>query len=541
MSDLSFCPNCFCSLNGSAVCPECGYIHDFSAYPFALPVSTVLGGRYIIGRVLGQGGFGITYIAKDYKTGSLVAVKEYFPESLASRTGGTAVSPFSGERKQNFDYGKTCFLEEAKTLACFNDCPGIVSVFNYFEENNTAYFTMEYLSGTSLCSYLKSKGNRIDFFETMNIVFPVMDALELVHKKGIIHRDISPDNICITSDKRVVLLDFGSARYSMGEVSKSLDVVLKHGFAPKEQYARHGRQGAFTDIYALAATIYRCITGQLPPDSIDRIDNDEIIKPSALAPIPPEAERAIMKALSVQPSARYPSVADFKADLKKSFAAKKNISKNVSKKTPESGSVLTNAKPKPVKQKPASDKTDGKNIKKPVIISAACVVLAALIAVIAGVIILNNNGSSAQPSGYEYTVVDNTITLDSYTGSDINVVVPDEIDGITVTKIGENCFAGSDIESVSIPSAVTTIGRAAFSNCSNLCEVNMADGVAVIENSAFENCVSLTNVEFPDSVRQIQNWAFEGCDSLESLKIPNEAVMDSYSTFSDNHIQIIKY
>ena len=248
----TLCYNCFKEIDGGAAeehCPYCGY--DFSAdqhkYPLALPHGTILNGRYILGRVLGQGGFGITYVAQDWKTKGLVAVKEYLPDTLATRLGATSVSPYSGQREADFLYGKECFLKEAQTLAEFIGNPNIVRIHSYFEENGTAYFVMDYVAGISFQKYIEEHGGKIPWQEAQRILVPVMTALGAVHAKGIIHRDVTPDNIIITEDGEVKLLDFGAARYSLGEQSRSLDVILKHGFAPKEQYTRRGQQGRYTD------------------------------------------------------------------------------------------------------------------------------------------------------------------------------------------------------------------------------------------------------------------------------------------------------
>ncbi len=282
-------------------------------YPLALPIGTVLSGQYIIDKVLGQGGFGITYRALDHKNNNQpIALKEYFPDSLVYRE-MTAVISYPGERRENFEYGKKSFLEEAETLARFLGNKNIVRVYSYFEENGTAYFAMEYIDGIPFDKYLRQKGGRINIDEAKAILIPVMDALGSVHAKGIIHRDVTPDNIYITKSNRVMLLDFGAARYSLGDKSKSLDVVLKHGFAPKEQYSRKGKQGPYTDIYSLGATFYFALTGRRPPDAIDRIERDTLVPPTRLGAILTRyQESAILTALAILPSDRFQSMAEFK-------------------------------------------------------------------------------------------------------------------------------------------------------------------------------------------------------------------------------------
>ncbi|MBR6328789.1 MAG: serine/threonine protein kinase [Lachnospiraceae bacterium] len=283
-------------------------------YPLALPENTVLSGQYIIQKVLGQGGFGITYKAVDRKNGNEVAIKEFFPETMASRVPGTTeISSYSGEKGEDFKYGKQCFLQEAETLARFIGNRNIVRIYSYFEEYGTAYFVMDYIRGTSLDEYVKQHGGKLGFEETADILVPVMDALGAVHEKGIVHRDVSPDNIYITDEGDVKLIDFGAARQSLGDKSQSLDVILKHGFAPKEQYTRRGKQGPYTDIYALGATFYYVLTGERPPDSIERMDDDELVPPSQKGVnLSASAESAILMALSIQPADRFQSMSAFK-------------------------------------------------------------------------------------------------------------------------------------------------------------------------------------------------------------------------------------
>lgn len=284
-------------------------------YPLALPEGTVLAGQYIIQKVLGQGGFGITYMAMDHQTNQKVAVKEFFPDALATRTQNT-VSSYPGERTDSFQYGKSCFLQEAETLAAFIGNENIVRIHSYFEENGTAYFVMDFVEGISFDEYIEQRGGKVSYEDAERVLLPIIDALALVHSKGIVHRDVTPDNIYITNDGTVKLLDFGAARYSLGDKSRSLDVVLKHGFAPKEQYTRHGRQGPFTDVYTVGASFYFAITGKRPPDSIDRLEEDDLVPPSSLGvDIPAPKEDAILKAMSVQPGERFQTMEQFKYAL----------------------------------------------------------------------------------------------------------------------------------------------------------------------------------------------------------------------------------
>ena len=310
----TLCYNCFARREDSAApCPYCGFdlAENRQKFPVALPAGTVLNDRYIVGRVLGQGGFGITYLALDTRLQAKVAVKEYMPGEMATRT-GTTVSVMMDTKADDFTYGAERFQEEARTLAKFIGHPNIAGVSSYFDENGTSYFVMDYIEGVSFKNYIANNGGKVSVDETLNVMIPVLRALTAVHAEGFIHRDVTPDNIYISKDGNVKLLDFGSARYSIGDKSKSLDVILKVGYAPKEQYIRRGRQGPYTDVYSCAACFYAALTGYLPPESLDRLEEDTLVPVSKSVPdIPAWLDRAILKGLAVQPEDRFQSAAEF--------------------------------------------------------------------------------------------------------------------------------------------------------------------------------------------------------------------------------------
>ncbi len=309
------CWHCFCEKNTYDPCPFCGYDNNSQTgrYPLALQPGSILNGCYIVGRVLGQGGFGITYIACDDRTKQRFAIKEYFPTEFAGRTiGKPFVHCLSENLREYFDYGKAQFLEEARTLASFNGSEYVVRVHCYFEENNTAYYVMDYIEGMMLNRYVTQSGGRLSEEEAKRLLLPLMGALQEIHARGLIHRDIAPDNILIAASGTAKLIDFGAARYSTGEKSKSLDVILKHGYAPYEQYMRHGRQGPWTDVYAFAATYYYAVTGSIPPEAVERREKDTLIPPSSLGvQISTPTEKALLKALSVSVNNRYQSMEQF--------------------------------------------------------------------------------------------------------------------------------------------------------------------------------------------------------------------------------------
>ncbi len=310
----NLCLGCFAESDGQTHCPYCGFSSaDGPESPHHLLPGTILEEQYILGRVLGQGGFGITYLGMDLRLNLKLAIKEYFPYGLAARIpGSSAVDLSTGEIKKQLNFGLERFMNEAKTLARFENHPNIVTVRDYFETNATAYMVMTYLAGCNLEYYLHYKEGKIPFDQALAIFIPVLDALREVHRAGFMHRDISPDNIFITDAGQVILIDFGAARQEVRGKSKSLSVILKAGYAPEEQYRSRGKQGPWTDIYAVGSTLYRSITGKTPPEAMDRLVEDDLVAPSQLGvSIDSAREEALLKALAVRAADRFQTVEEF--------------------------------------------------------------------------------------------------------------------------------------------------------------------------------------------------------------------------------------
>lgn len=333
------CLNCFnlfdivySDKEESEVCPYCGYCEGtppkelYHLYPGV----GLYNNRYVIGTCIGFGGFGITYKAWDNVLETVVAVKEYYPTGLVQRVPGKPqVIIYTGESKEEYMQGLERFLDEAKNMAKFVDNPNIVHVDAFFEENNTAYLVMEYLPGMTLKSYLKSKGGRIGCEEVIPIADAVITALKEIHAGGIIHRDISPDNIMLCNDGRIKLLDFGAARFSDADQERTRSIILKPGFAPPEQYQAKSKQGPWTDIYALCATVYRAITGVLPDESVNRVIEDTVQSPIQIySDIPERISNTVMKGMSIYPEIRFSNVDELKKALdgeKKVMEPKKEL------------------------------------------------------------------------------------------------------------------------------------------------------------------------------------------------------------------------
>ena len=312
-TNKNICLYCFGDLDSERVCTSCHRkADDTPAPPHHLPQRSVIGAqnKYLVGKALGEGGFGITYLAWDLQQGIKVALKEYFPSGYVSRApGNNQVIINSKQNQAASNRGLKRFVEEARALAKIKNLSGVVNVRDFFSANGTAYIVMEFLDGVSLKKYLQRRGGKIAVDEILTIMRPVMDSLTQVHKIGLIHRDISPDNILITKYNEVKLIDFGAAKYSNPD-GRSLSIVLKQGFAPPEQYDTHGEQGPWTDVYALGVTIYYAITGTLPPESIRVMMGKEAIKrPSELGiDIDLGVENALMKSLAVDRKKRFQDV-----------------------------------------------------------------------------------------------------------------------------------------------------------------------------------------------------------------------------------------
>ena len=275
-----------------------------------LKPGVILKERYKIEEVIGAGGFGITYRAWDPLLQSYVAIKEYYPSGIATRSADSSkVCVPVGQEQREYHRGRIRFLKEAQDVARFQSEPNIVSIYDYLEENDTAYMVMEYLHGCTLKQYIREHGGWLDTDHILHICLSVLDALAVVHKAGMIHRDISPENIFICEDLTVKLIDFGAAKQVYLDGEQTMSVVLKPGYAPPEQYAKKDKQGPWTDIYALGATLYFAATGEKPEESFGRVLEDTIKPVCEVNPeIPRAMSQVIMRAMSVKIEDRYQTV-----------------------------------------------------------------------------------------------------------------------------------------------------------------------------------------------------------------------------------------
>lgn len=296
------CGNCFATMKGS-VCHNCGY-HESPSKPDydALSIGTELQGRYIVGRLLGKGGFGMIYLAYDRTNERSVAIKEYYPDGTAIRSGDNlTVEPLTTQQQESYNDGKKRFEHEAQLIARFRECSEMIGIYDVFEENGSAYYAMDFVHGACLKDVIKS--GKATPGQAVYIAQKLLPALDIMHREKILHRDVSPDNIMLCPDGSVKLIDFGAAR-QLSDSTQSMSVILKQGFAPLEQYQRRGNQGGWTDIYSLGASLFFAMTGITPDDPLTRLEDDTLFQ-KELSDIPKSLAEILKKACALRPEERY--------------------------------------------------------------------------------------------------------------------------------------------------------------------------------------------------------------------------------------------
>jgi len=392
----NLCMGCMTNnLDPGGKCRNCG-VDEKSLWtaPHHLKPRSVLNNTYIVGKVLGEGGFGITYVGWDIKLSMKVAIKEYYPNGFVTRDtahDGTVHSYGGGEKQEFYEQGRERFIDEARRLAKFFGLPGIVSVKDCFDENGTAYIVMEFIEGANMRTVLDKMGGIMPESETLEMMKPLIKSLGTMHKSSIIHRDIAPDNIMIQWDGSVKLIDFGAAR-EVDSDAKSSVAIMKHGYAPEEQYdSKRLRQGPWTDVYALCATIYRALQGEPPPDAIDRL-RGETIKDFTV-PVSDNTREAVMKGLAMKAEDRWQNVDELAEKL---YGKTDSVSvPPVVKKNKPAESVESN---QPGVQGVQSGQGQEKDKKRKTILVAAFSALGflGLVALCVSVIIINMNGKTVK-------------------------------------------------------------------------------------------------------------------------------------------------
>lgn len=330
------CPGCMQHLKDSnTTCPHCGYPEKHLTVKDSLPVFSILAGKYLLGAPLGKGGFGITYIAMHLPDEKIVAIKEFFPANLAVRdTDNETVVPADDTKAVYYRTGMKSFSEEGRILYLLSDIEHIVHVTEQIQANNTTYLVMEYVPGISLKKYMKQQQKLFSEQEMLTLMQPILLTLQTMHQKGILHRDISPENLMLSPDNTLTLIDFGAARTFSRSDDDNLTVILKRGYAPEEQYHSNSRQGPWTDLYAVCAVMYQMLTGILPQEASARAEEDHLTPISRIEglSLSPSTCAALEKGLQMDPMERYP---DIGALMKVLYPAKKEAAREITDNSPK--------------------------------------------------------------------------------------------------------------------------------------------------------------------------------------------------------------
>ena len=558
---MDYCPHCMTPATGQ-LCPACGKSVHWQAPTNQLPVGTLLRSSgdhvYQLGAAKGQGGFGITYAAMDLRTNTRVAIKEFFPSHCAGRDTMTRVICATGHQ-DNFATGLQSFLQEAKTLSSVGALESVVSVRDFFESNGTAYIVMEYVDGSGLNDVVAKRGP-MRKQELFPILQPLLRDLAILHRAGVIHRDISPDNLILTKEGKLKLLDFGAARSTSG--GKAMTVMLKAGFSPLEQYQSKG-QGSYTDVYAMAGTIYYCLTGRVPPASVDRIGQDELRQPNDFgAGLTQKEQDALLWGLSVHAHQRPQNMEAFANALLSDTSAlvfEPPVRRDPQTTYPQGqGSYPQGSYPQG--SYPQSQPQPGRKggFSKGLVIGITAAV-AAVALLIGGLAIggafggkksskvrdddddeqirttvpaatrpVTTEPAFTEPAvardllrtddGFLYYIENDEAVIAGYEGSGNFLSFPDELDGYNVAVLDTGCLKGNtEIQTVLLPMDCTEIRADAFSGCSGLRQMYCYSSISVAP-SALDGCTSL---------RAVVRWER---DDVSSWKLPANAEFYIYGS-----------
>ncbi len=466
-----YCPKCMRVIESEGVCPHCGYDPSVAPPGAALGMGTLLNDRYQLGAVIGQGGFGITYAAWDELLGRPVAIKEYFPMDYAVRNTDLTDEVDTAENAQAIYLdGMLRFERESHLLAELQGIPEIVKVLDFFSENNTSYIVMEYIHGVPVDEWVREKAMNAP--EILKLMRPVADALVSTHRQGVLHRDLTPNNILVQEDGSIKLIDFGSAT----ERSRSRGtVVLTRKYAPIEQYgSEHGSQGPWTDVYGLGAVLYTLLCGEEPQEAVLRIYDNRLKSPlSRSVKIKKYQNAAIMAALAVKPDNRIQSMDEFR-------------------------SRLYHLTP------PEIVLRQRRLMRKIAVVAAVVFVLLAVLAA---------NFSVGLPlgQGLLYSLRSDGWHVKGEIYEKDERTIPKSKLGIEVTQIDSSAFRGDQsLQSLHVPGSVHTVDDSAFYACSSLKNVVLEEGVERLGAASFADCPSLETASLPKGLSSIADTSFSG-------------------------------
>ena len=491
-----YCSRCMREMETEGACPRCGYEPTGKRNLSALEQGTLLNGRYQLGAVIGQGGFGITYAAWDEILGAPVAVKEYFPVDFCTRNTEQSdeVVPLESKRAAYLD-GMHRFQRESHLLAELQGIPAVVKVLDFFPENGTTYIAMEYIHGIPLDEWVKKE--KLNTQEILKLIRPVVDALVQTHQQGVLHRDLTPGNILVREDGTIKLIDFGSA----AELERSGGtVVLTRKYAAVEQYGQeHGAQGPWTDVYGIAAVLYALLTGTEPQESVLRVYSDEM-KPVRKCGVrlKKEQDTALENALTVDPAKRTQSMEEFRARLYHL----------------------------PMPQEIIRHRRTMRRIG----------IAAAIILLLAAVVLANFSIGLPLSEGLLVSLRGDGWHITRATGVKAERMLPEEIIGMPVTTVESGAFRGNEtLEKVEVPGSIREIGDTAFYGCPQLKKAVLQEGTMKIGVAGFAECPKLTEVELPESLENIPVDMLNG--TPDELMIWGKRGSASEIFATDNHLR----
>lgn len=500
IGECFYCSKCMKKIKEEMICPYCGHNPEHLTSENALEEGTLLQkGRYQLGTVLGSGGFGITYAAWDYTLCQPVAIKEYFPKSFISRNilENNCVTIIK-EHQAAYEIGLRRFNREARILSSLQNIKNVVAVHDWFEANGTAYIVMEYVRGKNLEQYVKE--NQIAPAELIAMLKDLIDSLAAIHAQGVLHRDISPSNLMVQEDGTVKLIDFGNAateeRLAEG---KDRTVIFNRAFAPIEQYDENSLQGPWTDVYALSATLYYLIVGELPLQSLARTEYDTL-KPlrSKQIRLKKYQKKAIQEGMVVSPQKRIQSMEIFR-------------------------SILYHL------PMPEEIKYRRKFMIK---IMASVSAIAAIVLLI----FINMIWGFPGPQGLQLGIRSDGVHIIGFYGSQNVLTIPPHIIGLPVTAIDSGAFSlNSNLDEVTIPGSVKFINSYAFNSCESLLCVTIEEGNQSIGEYAFSNCTSLRTIIIPSSTQQISSNAFSESASALTIWLENQNASQSTMIGTEIH------
>ncbi|NLI21630.1 MAG: leucine-rich repeat protein [Clostridiales bacterium] len=488
-----YCSQCARRLDAPGVCPFCGYDeHNPPTVTVELEEGTLLNGRYQLGRVLGNGGFGLTYVAWDYVLGTPVAVKEYFPRYLVTRNSLASDDVrCAPEDRPAYELGLRRFVRESHILATLQSVRGIVTVHDFFEDNGTAYLVMELVRGTPLGEYARL--TPLKPARLFSLLREPIETLAAVHRQGVLHRDISPSNLIVQEDGSVKLIDFGAAATLAAQAEgRERTVVINEAYAAPEQYSTDGPQGPWTDVYNLCATIYAVLTGEPPVDARRRQAGEPLPDPAVRGVrLTGWQRRALRQGLLLSPLKRTQSMDEFRCRL---FHLP----------MPE----------EVVRHRRAA--------RRAAILSGVAAALLMLLSV-------NFLAGFPLGDGLRYALRGDGLSVTGYAGAQAEVLVPATRLGLPVTRVGPGAFEHSaTLESVRLPATVTAVSALAFHDCPSLRDATLDPGVREIEEYAFADCPALETVTLPGSVTAIADSAFTGSEGSLTLHGERDTAAEAY-------------